>query len=187
MPYLRCRIGGKWRAGPVEPNFAASESTGARERNWMPVAIAAALVIAIGLAAWLLTGKAKSGAGRDSGGSIAYATNLEIGDLAMSEASNLAGGKLTYVSGRIANRGTSVVTGVTVQVIFRDYKKEVAQSQRLPLTVIRMREPYIDTVLLAADPLKPGAQEDFRLNFDSVSPEWAGAMPEVHIVRVDLN
>jgi len=104
----------------------------------------------------------------------------------MSEATNMIGGKVTYVSGHIANTGIRTVTGVTVQVIFRDYKKEVAQSQRMPLTVIRMREPYIDTALLSVSPLKSGGAADFRLNFDTVSPEWAGAMPEVRIVQVGL-
>jgi hypothetical protein len=169
----------------MEPNFAAAEGSSARERNWTPVAIAAAMVIAVVIATWLFSGRAKPDVGNSSGVPDAYATSLPITELAMSEASNLAGGKITYVSGHIANHGGRLVTGVMVQVVFRDYKKEVAQSQRLPLTVIRMREPYIDTVTLAAAPLKPGAEADFRLNFDAVSPEWAGAMPELHIMRVD--
>jgi hypothetical protein len=49
-----------------------------------------------------------------------------------------------------------------------------------------MREPYIDTVLVSAAPLKSGAQQDFRLNFDAVSPDWAGALPEVQIQHVGL-
>jgi hypothetical protein len=172
----------------MEPNFAASETSGARERNWAPVAIAALMVIAVVAAAWLVSGRARhaADANNSSGAADAYAANLPITNLAMSEASNLVGGKVTYVSGHVANRGGRMVTGILVQVVFRDYKREVAQSQRMPLTVIRMREPYIDTAALSAAPLKAGGEADFRLNFDTISPEWAGAMPELRIVRVDL-
>jgi hypothetical protein len=50
-----------------------------------------------------------------------------------------------------------------------------------------MREPYIDVEPLSAAPLKPGAEQDFRLIFDAVSPDWDGAYPELRIVRVDSN
>lgn len=169
----------------MEPKFTASEPVAARERSWAPIAIAAAIVIAVVAVVWLTAGRTKSEAGNPSGAPDAYAASLPITDLAMSEAANMVGGKVTYVSGHIANTGSRTVTGVTVQVVFRDYKKEVAQSQRMPLTVIRMREPYIDTALLSVSPLKPGGATDFRLNFDTVSPQWAGTMPEVQIVRVD--
>jgi hypothetical protein len=92
----------------------------------------------------------------------------------MSESANLAGGKVTYLDGHIANTGNRTVTGVTVQVVFRDYANEVAQSERMPLMLIRMREPYIDTEMVSAAPLKPGAEQDFRLNFDRLQPGWAG-------------
>jgi hypothetical protein len=174
----------------LEPNIVSSEFLGASpvkpERNWIPMAIAAALVVAVAAAALFLSGHSR--AGQQVAGSSAadpYAANLPISGLAMSESSNLSGGKVTYVDGRIANQGNRTVTGAWVQVIFRDYKNEVAQSQRLQLTVIRMREPYIDTALLSIVPLKPGAQTDFRLNFDVVSPDWSGALPEVRIVQVD--
>jgi len=70
-------------------------------------------------------------------------------------------------------------------VVFRDYANKVAQSERMALTLIRTREPYIDTVMVSAAPLKPGAQQDFRLNFDVITPDWAGAVPEVRILHVD--
>lgn len=175
-----------------EPNFISPESPGAasaaQERNWVPMAIAAALVIAVVAAVLILGGRSKPAqeAGSSSSAPVPYADNLTISNLAMSESSNLVGGKVTYVDGRIANLGDRTVSGALVQVIFRDYKNEVAQSQRMALTVIRMREPYIDTTTLAVAPLKPGAQEDFRLIFDAVSPDWSGTLPEVHIAHIDL-
>ena len=50
-----------------------------------------------------------------------------------------------------------------------------------------MREPYIDTEPVSAAPLKPGAEQDFRLIFDSVSPEWAGALPEMFLHLIPAN
>ena len=42
-----------------------------------------------------------------------YAASLPISGLVMSESTNLAGGKVTYVDGHIANTGTRTVTGVS--------------------------------------------------------------------------
>ena len=175
-------------------DLVSAESLGAapgaqernQDRNWAPMAIAAALVIAVITAVLVLGGPSKRGQQATGSAPDPYAANLPISGLAMSESSNLAGGKVTYIDGHIANQGDRTVTGAQVQVVFRDYKKEVAQSQKLPLTVVRMREPYIDTVTLAAAPLKPGAQQDFRLNFDVVSPDWSGTLPEIRVVHVDL-
>jgi hypothetical protein len=105
--------------------------------------------------------------------------------MAMSESGNLAGGKVTYLDGQIANTGARTVTGVTVQVLFRSFAHEVAQNETQPIKLIRMRDPYIDVEPLSAAPLKPGDQHDFRLIFDAVSPDWDGAYPEIRILHVD--
>ena len=62
-----------------------------------------------------------------------YAASLSLTSLAMSESANLAGGKVTYLDGHIANQGARTVTGVTVQVLFRDFAHEVAQNETQPL------------------------------------------------------
>jgi hypothetical protein len=110
---------------------------------------------------------------------------LPITGLAMSESSNLAGGKVTYLDGHIANTGARTVTGVTVQVLFRDAAHEVAQNETLPLKLIRVREPYIDVEPVSAAPLTPGGGHDFRLIFDAVSPDWDGAYPELRVIHVE--
>lgn len=168
---------------PESPDVSPAEP----ERNWVPVAIASLVVIAVVLVWLLLGGYLRRGqaSGQDAAAAPdPYAASLPITSVAMSESSNLAGGKVTYLDGHIANLGNRTVTAVTVQVVFRDYANKVAQSERMPLTLIRMREPYIDTESLSAAPLKPGAEQDFRLNFDSVSPDWAGATPVVRILHV---
>jgi hypothetical protein len=115
----------------------------------------------------------------------AYAASLPITGLNMSEASNLSGGKVTYVDGHIANTGARTVTGVSVQVLFRTFAHEVAQNETQPLKLIRTRDPYVDLEPVSAAPLAPGAGADFRLIFDAVSPDWDGAYPELRIVHVD--
>lgn len=115
----------------------------------------------------------------------AYATSLRITGLAMSESANLAGGKVTYLDGHIANTGNRTVTGITVQVLFRTFAHEVTQNETQPLKFIRMRSPYVDLEAVSAAPLKPGDGQDFRLIFDGVTPNWDGAYPEIRVVKVE--
>lgn len=166
--------------------LASPESAGGapeeKGRNWIPFAIAALLVVGSVVALLIPRGHNKPAV--SSGTPDPYAPYLTLTNLAMSESSNLAGGKVTYLDGHIANTGSRTVTGVTVEVVFRDYAKKVAQREPMPLMLVRMREPYIDTETVAAAPLKPGTGQDFRLNFDQVSADWAGELPEVRILQV---
>ena len=160
----------------------------AKERNWVPLALAGGLVASVVAAGLLLADRPKPAnvATPITAAADPYAVDLALSNVVMSESGNLAGGKVTYVDGHITNAGPKTVTGITVQVLFRSYTKEVAQNETLPLKLIRMREPYIDTEPVAADPIKSGKEQDFRLIFDKVSPDWAGALPEIKIVHVDL-
>lgn len=157
------------------------------ERNWLPLAVAAAIVLAVGAGAILIFGHGKSGPAVTpiSAPLDPYASNLAISRLAMSESSNLAGGKVTYLDGQITNQGNQTVTGITAQVLFRDPAHEVAQNETQPLKIIRTRDPYIDVEPLSAAPLKPGDSADFRLIFDTVAQDWDGAFPEIRIIHVE--
>jgi hypothetical protein len=161
------------------------------KRNWLPLVVAAAVVLLIA-AVVILSLEHKNARGQGaarvtpiSAPLDSYAVNLSLTRLAMSESGNLSGGKVTYLDGHIANRGTRIVTAVTVQVLFRDFAHEVAQNETLPLKFIRVREPYIDVEPVSAAPLKPGGEQDFRLIFDAVSPDWDGAYPEIRILHVE--
>ncbi len=156
------------------------------ERNWMPVAVATAIVfvVACGLVLIFEHGKKEPVVTPISAPMDPYAGNLAISGLAMSESSNLAGGKVTYLDGRIANHGDKTVAGITVQVLFRDPAHEVAQNETQPLGIIRTRDPYVDVEPLSAAPLKPGEAEDFRLIFDTVAEGWDGVFPEIRIIHV---
>jgi hypothetical protein len=94
---------------------------------------------------------------------------------------------VTYLDGHITNEGNRTVTGITVQVLFRDAAHEVAGNETQSLQIIRTREPYVDLEPLSAAPLKPGDAADFRLVFDApaVPDQWDGAYPEIRIIIVD--
>jgi hypothetical protein len=113
-----------------------------------------------------------------------YAVSLPVSHVAMSESSNLAGGKVTYLDGHISNTGSKTITGITVQVLFRNPAHEVAQNETQPMMLIRTREPYVDTESMSRAPLKPGDERDFRLSFDQVTPDWDGVYPELRILHV---
>jgi hypothetical protein len=114
-----------------------------------------------------------------------YAANLPLSQLAMSESTSLSGGKSTFVDGHIRNTGNQTVSGITVQAIFRNDEAMPPQLYTLPLSLIRTREPYIDTQSVASNPLKPGDERDFRLIFESIPPNWNTQMPEIRIIQVE--
>lgn len=159
----------------------------APERNWLPLIVAAVIVLAVGggLLYYFEHSKTASTVTPISATADPYSANLVISHLAMSESSNLAGGKVTYLDGQITNQGNRTVSGITAQVLFRDPAHEVAQNETQPLKIIRTRDPYIDVEPLSAAPLKSGDQADFRLIFDTVAQDWDGAFPEIRIVHVD--
>jgi Protein of unknown function (DUF2393) len=158
-----------------------------QEHNWLPLVVATAVVLVLAVVVVMVLERSKGTVQVTpiSAAPDPYATSLAITNVAMSEAANLAGGKVTYLDGHIANIGNRTVTGVTAQVLFRTFAHEVAQNETQPFKFIRTREPYVDLEPVSAAPLKPGDGQDFRLIFDSVSPDWDGAYPEVRLIHVD--
>lgn len=169
------------------PNLDLVPSPETREHNWLPLAIAAAAVVVVAAVVILVLqhGRGTATVTPVSAAPDPYAVSLPITGLVMSESSNLAGGKVTYIDGHIANQGGRTVTGITVQVLFRDMAHEVTQNETQSLKLIRMREPYIDVEPVSGAPLKPGGERDFRLIFDAVSRDWDGAYPQIRIIHVD--
>lgn len=156
------------------------------ERNWLPLVIAAGAVIVVLAVGVYVLERHKSTAHVAPVSAVAdpYSDSLPVTGVAMSESGNLAGGKVTYLDGHIANKGNRVVTGITVQVLFRNAAQEVAQNETHQMQFIRTRDPYIDVEPVSAAPLKPGQERDFRLIFDAVTQDWDGAYPQVRILHV---
>lgn len=114
----------------------------------------------------------------------AAAATLPISDVVMSESTSLSGGKSTYIDGHIRNTGAKTVTGVNVQVLFRNDVAMPPQVETLPLSLIRTREPYVDTQPVAAAPIAPGQDREFRLIFENINANWNVQIPEIHVTGV---
>jgi len=154
----------------------------------MPLAVAAAAVVIVVVAIVLISERGKNPAtvAPVNAPTDPYAANLPVTNLQMSESSNLAGNKVTYLDGHIANKRSRTVLGISVQVLFRNPAQEVAQNETQPLKIIRTRDPYVDLEPLAVAALKPGDARDFRLIFDHVTPDWDGVYPQLRILHVQF-
>jgi hypothetical protein len=185
-------IGRKSQEGegaPVARGDAAIFASSEEERGGLPamVWVAAGVVVAVVVGVLVLAARKKPEAAPVTlQGADAYSASLPLTGFAMSEAGNLSGGKLTYLDGHVQNTGARTVTGATVQVVFQNDEGLAPQIDTVPLTLIRMKDPYIDTEPIGADPLKPGDDREFRLTFETVPDNWNTQMPEVRLIHTDL-
>ena len=147
--------------------------------------VVAGLVVLVVVAVLVVMGRNRAATPTTVQPLAAYAASLPLSQLAMSESTSLSGGKSTYIDGHIQNTGGQTVSGITVQVIFRNDEAMPPQIETLPLSLIRTREPYIDTQPVRAAPLKPGDGRDFRLIFESIPANWNMQMPEIRVIQVD--
>ncbi len=113
-----------------------------------------------------------------------YAKNLSFTQLAMSQSTSLSGGTSTFIDGHVSNAGPDTLTGITMQVLFRNDVALPPQVETLPLTLIRTHEPYVDTEPVSAAPLKSGDEAEFRLIFETVTGSWNQQMPDLHVIHV---
>jgi hypothetical protein len=113
-----------------------------------------------------------------------YAASLPITHVQMSQASSMAGSQSTYIDGQIANQGQKTVTGITVQVAFHGFENPIAKKETMPLSLIRTRQPYVDTQPVSAAPIHPGETREFRLIFDNIPQDWNQNYPEIRIIAV---
>jgi hypothetical protein len=166
--------------------FLSEKKAQPEGRSWLPWVVAGVVVLVV--LGWLLFSshhqRAAQQAENASQTPDAYASQLTIGNLQMSEATNFTGSKVTYVDGVITNKGDKTVTGVYVVVTFHNDIGEPPQKTPMPLSLIRTREPYVDIEPVAAEPLKPGDSHEFRLIFDHVSPTWNQQYPAVQATRI---
>jgi hypothetical protein len=166
--------------------FLSEKKTQPEGRSWLPWIIAGAVILVV-LAAILFSShhqRAAQEAANASQTPDPYASQLNIGNLRMSEATNFTGSKVTYVDGTITNKGGKTVTAVNVVVTFSNDIGEPPQKTPMPLALIRTREPYVDTEPVSAEPLKPGDTHEFRLIFDHVSPTWNQQYPTIQPTHI---
>lgn len=167
-------------------DFLSPPKTQAEGRSWLPWIVAGAVVVVVLLFLVLSSHRQRAAQQAEDASQTPdpYASQLAIDNLEMSEATNFAGGKVTYVDGTIANKGDKTVIGVNVVVTFPNDIGEPPQRTPMPLMLIRTREPYVDIEPVSAEPLKPGDSHEFRLIFDHVSAAWNQHHPAIQPMRV---
>jgi Protein of unknown function (DUF2393) len=165
--------------------FLSEKKANPEARSFLPWMIAGVVVVVV-LGLFLLSARHQRAAQQAENASQTpdpYASQLSIGNLQMSEATNFTGSKITYLDGQVMNKGDKTVTGINVVVTFRNDIGEPPQKTPMPLSLIRTREPYVDIEPVSAEPLKPGDTHEFRLIFDHVSPTWNQQYPTIQVIR----
>ena len=114
----------------------------------------------------------------------AYAANLTLSGIQMSEADSTLGGKSIYIDGHIANHGPAIVTCITAQVLFANDEAMPPQKETTQLYLIRTRDPYVDTEMVSMAPIAPGGEADFRLIFENINPNWNTQPPEIRLTQI---
>ncbi len=174
-------------ASGQQPGIFPSQRPEAREPRSLVPWIVAGLVIVAAVVGLIIS--ARHPAPANPGGAYLapaapYAAKLSITNLQMSQAGSMVGGQNTYLDGQITNQGDKTVTGITVQVGFWGFTKQLVGKPTMPLALIRTREPYVDTEPVSADPILPGQSRQFRLIFDSVPQDWNQNYPEIRMIQV---
>jgi hypothetical protein len=154
------------------------------ERRWIPAAIAAAVIALLVILVLVFVRRDEQAAATET--ADPYASKLQIFDLKLSAAESFVGTEVKYLDGTITNAGDRTVSGVQVEVTFRNALNEVVQRDPMPLRLLETSGPYPDTVDFSASPLTPGQSKTFRLTFEHISADWNQAYPQIRIARVTL-
>ncbi len=162
-------------------NYQQTDSKRDSNPRWLIFTIGFALVLLLAGAGLFLTRGDRT---PPPSAPDAYAGKVQISDLKMSSAENLAGGAVTYIEGKITNTGDKTVTDVRVEATFWSAMNEVAQKEQSGLHIVKHNGVYDDAVELTASPLAPGQSATFRLTFEHISAQWNQNYPDIRVLRV---
>jgi hypothetical protein len=174
-------------SGDPQTGFLSPTDQAAKEPRSLTPWIVAGIVVLLAIGGLVVLGRHARPVNPGGAGLAppdSYAENLTLSGIKMSESSSVGGAKQTYLDGIITNRGGKTLTGLTVQVGFLDYTHLLVQKETMPLSLIRTRQPYIDTEPVSVAPIKPGDSREFRLIFDHVAQSWNQEYPEVRVIEV---
>lgn len=151
--------------------------------RWVPVAIAGALIVAVVMAIVIFGGRGKAPAVASVD---PYADSLNLSNLKLSAAENFIGGSVSYVDGTVTNTGGQVVTGATVEAVFRNSMGQTVQRESQPLMFLQHRPGLPDeTIPASANPLRPNGTREFRLTFEHISADWDHGYPQLRFIKID--
>lgn len=163
------------------PQFGGGEDE--RSAPWVPIGIGAALVVVVVCALIFFS---RGDAGPAGGEPHPYSANLKFTDLTLSAATNFVGGDVTYLDGTLTNGGDKTVTGVTVDLTFRNQLNEVVQHEALKVMALSTSGPYPDILDLRSAPLAAGKSRKIRLTLEHISADWNRAAPDIKITNVSF-
>ena len=104
----------------------------------------------------------------------AYAAQIRISNLQLSQANNMLNQEFTYVVGTVANTGPRPIRAIEVTVEFRDLVHELVLRETAPLF-----SP-------ASGPLASGRERGFQLTFERVPAGWNHEAPSIRVTGLDL-
>jgi hypothetical protein len=136
----------------------------------------------VALALWFVG--THGAARRTNNGPPAYAAQLALADLKLSQAQNFIGSNVTYLDGTVTNNGDKTVNAATVEVIFQNSLNEVVQDETQPLRILDRGGAYPQAVDLAIKPVAPHQSREFRLTFEHISADWNQQLPTEKVVDV---
>jgi len=98
-----------------------------------------------------------------------YASKLQFGNFAMSEAENFLHQEVKYLDGDVRNSGDRALSGIEVIVEFQDDMRQIALRESRSI----LSGPSAH--------LAPGQTAHFQVSFDHVPPSWNMQMPSVQV------
>jgi hypothetical protein len=167
--------------GPLWQTQGGQEGEG---RRWLPIALGITLMLAAVAALLLFSGPV------GPGGPVVevhpYTENLSVSDVRMATATTFLGATVYYVDGMVHNQGDQTITGMRIEVTFRNTLGEVVQRDLLRTLSLVQRLGTEDAVDMSLAPIAPGELGHFRLTFDHISADWNRQYPELRVVDVSL-
>ena len=128
-----------------------------------------ALWVALVAHVFLLNGCAEKPPVQDDPG---YAAQIGFSDLHLGAELNFLNQQVTYVDGKVTNRGPKTVRRIRVRLTFHDVMNQI---------VLRDEQTIFGE---DAQGLQPGQNRDFQVRFDHVPDLWNQSVPDLQIINV---
>jgi hypothetical protein len=159
-----------------QPQIEIPRSPAARGPFSFAVVVAAAAAVIILTGFYLWPGRRSPSNGAPQGARLpfgatesAYATKIQIQNLALSRAENFLNQEVTILTGELMNSGERALSGVALTVEFVDDMNQIA-----------LRESR--TALAPPNPaLMPGEHRTFEVSFEHIPASWNMQMPAVRV------
>jgi hypothetical protein len=162
---------------PAEPVLFGTRNAQREPRNWTPLIVGFALVLAV-LAIVTMMGRSQKEVVKTAD---PYSPMLAVEQAQLSQADNFVGATVTYIDLTVRNTGERTVVGGAVQAVFRDTLGQAVQSETLPLRAL-VPQPLsgqAEAGDLALAPLGPGQTRVLRLTVEHISSQWNQAQPDL--------